>query len=218
MHLTLSAGFQQPLLRGVLPAGLRRLDFPQYPFYRGAIYPHRLQPGVLPSQLRQLSLGTVGCQPLDPGVIPPSVTRLLLGAYFDHPLQRGCIPHGVTHLHMGAVFDQQLPPGVLPASLLELGFGARFSQPLKPGSLPDGLRVLTFPRAGDYRLPLLPGVVPASVEEVGLSGGQRLVADSIPSTVRLLRVDRAHVSQSVIAALSELSSTTKVVYWRYPDW
>ena len=128
--------YDKPLLAGVLPAGLKRLQM-------GSARSH-IHPGALPPQLEQLSFGSSNNQPVPPGLIPSSVRFLRLSGGIVEPLQAGSIPHGVVHLNVGCTFDQPISPGVLPSSLRELVLGEQFNEPLTAGSLPDGWRCWLF--------------------------------------------------------------------------
>ena len=197
--------FSQPLLPGVLPAGLRRLRV-------GPSWNHYLLPGALPLQLVELSLGSAFNLPIHPGVIPASVRRIRLSDAFDQPLQVGSIPHGVTHLQLGLRYDQPLPPGVLPATLRELAISQSFSQPLQVGSLPDGLVALAFHIHAAYQHVLQPGIIPASVQALDMGGSyrQQLVAGGIPATVRWVMLPLRY---SRHGRDSMLAPSTKIAAW-----
>eukprot|EP01133_Synstelium_polycarpum_P011970 gene11970-13962_t len=103
-----------------------------------------LLPGYLPHGLRSLTFGAYFNQPLEIGVLPSTITNLAFGQHFDHPLGLGVLPSELTCLSFGEHFNQQLAPRVLPEGLTNLTFSSDFNQPLPQGVLPMSLETLVL--------------------------------------------------------------------------
>ena len=160
--------FHCALAPGILPSGLRLLQFPsQYNFL--------LVPDAIPSTVEQLQLGAYDWPlmvrgvtvlpfslrylsldefdwPLEPGVFPPSLQRLSL-SHFDHPLLVNVLPSSLVYLYLHW-FDHPLRPGVLPVGLEELSL-FNFNHELLIGSLPNSL--ISLDLGSEFLRPLVPG-------------------------------------------------------------
>jgi hypothetical protein len=140
-----------PLLPGVLPHGLRRLQFPE-------AFACRLTRGSIPSTVEILQLSRWD-QPLMLGgetLLPSSLVHLVLGSY-NQRLSTHTLPPRLERLSLN-MWTQELDVGVLPSSLKALQLEA-FNRPLRPGALPAGLTHLVL-RA--FRQPLSVGSLPPS--------------------------------------------------------
>ena len=74
----------------------------------------------------------------------------------------------IVHLNLGEYFNCPLLPCVLPDSLRELIVSTHYRQPLPLGSLPALPKIVVFAAAASFQQPLQPGVVPVSVEVLGM--------------------------------------------------
>ena len=197
---TSCGGFDQPILPGALPLGLRLLQLDHHskePLQPGSIPDsvsllqvggHFNQPlvGLLPSSLTHLVLGDRFNQPLSPDVLPAGLLRLRLGNDWNYPLTPGTLPTRLQHLTLGYAFDQSLAPGVIPPSVTHLRLDGYFDQPLYNGSLPPALVHLNLGERFDQ--PLSPGVLPSSLRQLAISKhfDQRLHPGSLPDGLELL--------------------------------
>ena len=171
------------LQHGLLPLGVRRLQFPnqfncpllplsvpssvqvmQLADYNQPLLLEGLS--VLPSALLHLVLVEFD-QPLLPCTLPLSLERLRLH-HWNHPLDVNVLPCSLKALDV-TMFDHPLLPGALPAGLTHLALD-NFSQPLEQGSLPPTLLCFDIGSAFDHPLP---------------SGDQQLDQQSYPASTVL---------------------------------
>ena len=159
--LHLGAEFDQPLAPGVLPESLRCL------VGRGPLgerhllaqrllpaslqrlsldhWPHALEVGALPQQLKALHMA-VCPRPhiaLQPQSCPPPCCTSPSPASLDAFCPTSSPPPS-SSCTCASGYDYPLLPGVLPPSLRRLVLSRTFSQPLQLGSLPEGLLFLCF--------------------------------------------------------------------------
>ena len=132
---SLLCNFDQPLGVGVLPTSLRQLTL-------GQRFNQPLGVGVLPASLQQLTFGSCFNQPLGVGVLPASLQQLTFGSCFNQPLGVGVLPPLLQRLAFGWYFNQSLDAGVLPASLRQLSLPESFTHPLRAGVFPANLATL----------------------------------------------------------------------------
>jgi len=127
--------FNCPLAPGLLPHGLRRLQFAFF-------FDWPLLPGSIPSTVEILQFERFNQKLLVEGetVLPSSLIHLVM-PYFNLPLLPGSLPPSFQRLRMDR-WCKPLHVGVLPGSLKALQ--VRLIQPLLPGMLPLGLTHLAL--------------------------------------------------------------------------
>ncbi|KAH0488660.1 MAG: hypothetical protein KVP17_003968 [Porospora cf. gigantea B] len=91
-----------------------------------------LEPGWLPTSLRELRLGYMYNQSFLPESLPPALRKLAAGHCFSSALDH--LPASLETLKLGSMFNQ--PVGILPSSLKRLIFGSAFSYSLSNLDLP----------------------------------------------------------------------------------
>ena len=120
--LELSWDLDAPLVSGVLPPGLRELEY-------WACQP--LHAGVLPSSLTRLRLVGPQSAPLAVGALPPLLRRLELTGLHGHPTETGVLPPELAELDMGDCHTLSKQGMVaLSAGLRLLRMQLRVSEPL----------------------------------------------------------------------------------------
>lgn len=115
--------------------------------------------------LKRITFGDKFNQLLSPGDLPLGTQYIFLGDAFNQPLSPGAIPDTVQYLTIGDGFDCALEQGSLPRDCVDLYIGDTFNRILLPGVLPLGIKYLVLCR---YDKPLLPNVIPDSVEFLSL--------------------------------------------------
>lgn len=126
-----------------------------------ASFNETIVPGMLPSSITELDMGTKFSKPLSPGVLPNSLTCLWLSLQFNRDIKPGVLPPNLTKLHMGYRFNQMLLPGVFPNSLTSLTMSYMFNCDIFPHVLPLRLVHLYVPQ--NFKKLLQPYTLPASL-------------------------------------------------------
>ena len=87
IHITFGYNFNQSLLKGFFPIGLKHLTF-------GYKFNQPIEPDVFPTSLTHLIIGNDFNQPIEPCVFPSSLTHFTFGYDFNQPINPGFFPIG----------------------------------------------------------------------------------------------------------------------------
>ena len=168
-------GFSLPIAHGVLPAELEQLRLESCTSWN-----HSLA-GVFPadSRLRELHIKGAFNQSLR-SVLPSASLAVLnlTGSNFNHPLDELQLPN-LTALSLGgrvaAGFDVSILAGSLRGlpslRLLDLSSACAFNHEIPLGALSDSKHLTSLSLPQTYSQPLLPGVLPQSLRQLRLGGG-----------------------------------------------
>jgi len=121
-HVEFRKYFTQQLQPGMLPHGLKVLQFEEYDW--------PIEYDVLPASVEVLIFRYTLKVALHPHLLPPGLQKLTIGDRFNFPLEYGVFPSTLKELRIGNHFNQPLEPGVLPPGLKVLKLGKHYQQPI----------------------------------------------------------------------------------------
>ena len=150
--LDLGERFNHPLPPSVVPPSVTHLRLSDF-------FNRLLVRGSIPDSVVHLNLGDCD-QRLDPGVLPSSLRELLFSRNFTQNLAPGVLPHGVEVVSFPVGYVRELGPGVLPASVVFVDLNS-FDGHLAGGAIPESVKWLRLPSR--YK-PFAEQVIPRTTE------------------------------------------------------
>ena len=180
--LKLGNRFKQPIRRGELPQGLKKLTLPN-------LYDHELEIGSLPEGLEELIFGREYCKDIRPGVLPKSLKILrVLGGHFDGKvigLVTGSLPEGLEEFYFTCNSTYKIQPSILPRSLKIFHMTGYFNNVLVMNSLPDSLEELRIDIDSQC---IYPGLFPSSIKILSIPRKikDKLEPDVLPENLQVL--------------------------------
>ena len=159
LHLTGDFNTRSPIVAGVLPPTLRRLEVDEWKL--------PLSDLAMPASIVHLRLHILNSDTIHPGTLPPHLEELRLEGFFDqpHPIGADVLPSSLRVLHLMGCYSQPFTYRTFARvqQLEELWLSHHFTHPLRPHMLPSSLRVL---RLGVLWQPVSTGALPAHLERL----------------------------------------------------
>jgi hypothetical protein len=177
-HLTFGRKFNQPLQPNVLPSQLKELTL----YSRD--YTYAFEVGVLPHSLQNLRIRYRGPELL-PGVLPSSLSRLEID-FYNPRLTADILPHNLKHMKLSTYYSP-LPELSFPDSLRSLEVRG-CSMNLHPSMLPSNLEVFEYKGNQICSIEVDIGAFPPTMKKItlGNSFNQSLKCGMFPQRLRIL--------------------------------
>ena len=159
LHLTGEFNTRSPIVAGVLPPNLQRLEVDEWKLPLSAL--------AMPASVIHLRVHMLNSDTIRPGTLPPNLQTLKLEGFFDqpHPISANVLPASLRRLHLMGCYSQPFTYKTFGAlqQLEELQLSHHYSHPLHPHVLPSSLRVL---RLGTLWEPVMAGALPVCLERL----------------------------------------------------